>query len=87
MNQNYKLICIAIVLCMPFCGHRPKESQHIAISSAEISLSVQLDVLQAACERKLAALEGDTTPKADKRAPAQSVEAVSASEAVHYKPK
>lgn len=87
MNHNYKWAAIALVLCLPFCGSQKSNQQLMSISSKEISLAVELDILQLACERKLSALEADTTPKAKKRAPMVNIRTMTASEPVHYKPK
>jgi len=80
MKRIYTLPFIAL-LFMPFCGHRKREAP-IAISSAEVSLSVELDVLQFSIQRRLYELEHTTIQSATKTPPTQNMEAVSASEAV-----
>ena len=83
MKRIYTLPFIAL-LFMPFCGHRNQEKP-VAISSAEVSLSVQLDVLQFSIQRRLYELERTTMQSTTKTPPAQNVEAVTASEAVNQK--
>lgn len=73
------------ILFFPFCSSRKTSSEQIYISGGEIALSVQLDVLKFACERRLYALETDTQPAQNKPRQAQKIEAMSASEPVYQK--
>lgn len=73
------------ILFFPFCSSRKTASEQIYISGGEIALSVQLDVLKFACERRLYALEVDTQIAQKKPRQAQKIEAMSASEPVYQK--
>ena len=79
MKKIYRAALLAIIF-LPFCASDSRHG-HVAISGKEVSLSVQLDVLKTACERRLQALEADTAPR--KRATAPNLSAVRASDPVH----
>lgn len=79
MKKIYRAALLAIIF-LPFCASDSRHG-HVAISGKEVSLSVQLDVLKTACERRLSVLEADTAPR--KRATAPNLSAVRASDPVH----
>ena len=82
MKKIHTLPFLAM-LFLPFCGSKKADHYPAHISRAEISLSVELDVLMLACERRLSALEAQHTPEAAKVPQAQNLSRVSASEPVH----
>ena len=71
------------LLFLPFCSNKRVEHKHVAISTAEISLAVQLDVLQFACERRLSALEAQVYAPKKKVPHAPILDAVKASDPIH----
>lgn len=79
-NDTTKALCIAIIaLCLPYCSE--KEAK-VKTYDAGVSITVEHDVLRAAIERRLCALEQvKIQPNETKK---QSVP-VSASEAVGYR--
>lgn len=81
MKKIYTLPFLAL-LFLPFCANR-KAEKHIAISSREISLAVELDVLKFACERRLYRLENDIPAPRRKVEHTPSLEGIRASDAVH----
>lgn len=80
MKKIYRAALLAIIF-LPFCASDSRHG-HVAISGKEVSLSVQLDVLKTACERRLSALEADTQATPKKRATAPNLGAVRASDPV-----
>lgn len=80
MKKIYRAALLAIIF-LPFCASDSRHG-HVAISGKEVSLSVQLDVLKTACERRLSALEADTQAAQPKRATAPNLGAVRASDPV-----
>lgn len=80
MKKFYRAALLAIIF-LPFCASDSRHG-HVAISGKEVSLSVQLDVLKTACERRLSALEADTQAAQPKRATAPNLGAVRASDPV-----
>lgn len=81
MKKFYRAALLAIIF-LPFCASDSRHG-HVAISGKEVSLSVQLDVLKTACERRLSALEAeDTQATPKKRATAPNLGAVRASDPV-----
>ena len=80
MKKIYRAALLAIIF-LPFCASDSRHG-HVAISGKEVSLSVQLDVLKTACERRLSALEADTQAAQPKRATAPNLSAVRASDPV-----
>ena len=84
MKKIYRAALLAIIF-LPFCASDSRHG-HVAISGKEVSLSVQLDVLKTACERRLSALEADTQADTQaaqpKRATAPNLKPVRASDPV-----
>lgn len=68
-----------LLFFIPFCGNRQAEKS-LTTGKVAVNSAVQLDVLKAACERRLTALEA-VTMKPDKKAAPVPVSAI---EAVHY---
>ena len=82
MKKIYTLPFLAL-LFLPFCANRKPEQKPVSISSAEVSLSVELDVLRFACERRLKALEAQAYTPKEKAPQTQSIRAVKASDPVN----
>lgn len=81
MKKIYTLPFLAL-LFLAFCANRKPEQKPVSISSAEVSLSVELDALRFACERRLKALEAQVYTPKEKVPKTQKLEAVKASDPI-----